>query len=201
MTGLERAAVAPAVEAHLTGALGRPTGRASVTFLGAEPLTVLRFGPDGRGLRRYATVGASAAPMADPTSLAADPVRGPRAELVLSARAPVDSVLRALAAMCAAPAVDGLVLTPGACLELGEPLWEGAAFTAVLLAAPDALVPDLVLPEPADPVRFLPVLPLTAAEAAWKRAHGAAALQALWLTEGTDLHDPGRVCVALRRPA
>lgn len=48
-----------------------------------------------------------------------------------------------------------------------------------------------------DPVRFLPLLPMTPSEAAWKRVHGAAALQERWLAHGTDLRDPLRTSVRL----
>jgi hypothetical protein len=41
-------------------------------------------------------------------------------------------------------------------------------------------------------VRFCPVLPITANEAAYKRVHGPAALEEAWLQAGTDLRDPGR---------
>jgi hypothetical protein len=48
-----------------------------------------------------------------------------------------------------------------------------------------------------DPVRFLPLLPMTPNEAAWKRVHGAQALQERWLANGTDLRDPARKSVPL----
>ena len=35
-----------------------------------------------------------------------------------------------------------------------------------------------------DPVRFFPLLPMTANEAAWKRVRGAEALQERWLRQG-----------------
>lgn len=62
----------------------------------------------------------------------------------------------------------------------------------MLVAENGGLVDDLVLPEPMAPVRFLPLLPMTPNEAAWKRVHGAAALQERWLAQGTDLRDPDR---------
>ena len=62
---------------------------------------------------------------------------------------------------------------------------------------PGGLIPDLALPEPADPVRFLPLLPMTPNEAAHKRVHGAADLQERWLRYGTDLRDPQRRAVPL----
>jgi hypothetical protein len=188
--GVDGVEVLERVEAHLLTALGPDSGRAQVSFLGTDPLDVLRFGPDAEGLVRYATVGMSRAPMADPgAALVAQD--GPRAELVLSVRGGQDSVLRRLAVLASAPAVEGLVLGAGAGLDLGEPLWDGARFTAVLLGEPGGLVPDLAL-DAQEPVRFLPLLPMTPNEAAWKRVHGAAALQERWLAQGLDLRDPAR---------
>ncbi|MGX9883983.1 suppressor of fused domain protein [Streptomyces sp. NPDC002276] len=190
------------VEARLRTALGEPDARAAVTFLGTDRVEVLRFqdaGQDG-GIVRYATLGMSAQPMSDPTSMLADPVAGPRAELVLSVRgglADTDKVLRPLAVLAASPQVEGVVVAPGASLDVGEPLWPGAPFTSVLVAEPGGLIEDLDLDAPLDPVRFLPLLPMTPNEAAWKRVHGAQALQERWLTNGTDLRDPSRKSVPL----
>ncbi|MGK5641420.1 suppressor of fused domain protein [Streptomyces sp. URMC 126] len=199
------------VEAGLRSAFGEPDARAAVTFLGTDRIEVLRFPVPGTGdapgagaadgdAVRYATLGMSAHPMADPTSPLADPVRGPRAELLLTVRpgrADTDKVLRPLAVLAASPQVEGLVVAPGASLDTGEPLWPGAPFTAVLVGEPGGLVADLELGEPMDPVRFLPLLPMTPNEAAWKRVHGAAALQERWLRHGTDLRDPLRKGVPL----
>ncbi|MEU4075649.1 suppressor of fused domain protein [Streptomyces venezuelae] len=186
------------VEARLRTALGEPDARAAVTFLGTDRIEVLRF-IDG-DLVRYATLGMSAQPMADPTAALADPVKGPRAELVLTVRAGLadtDKVLRPLAVLAATPQVEGVIVAPGASLDVGDPLWPGASFSSVLVAEPGGLVEDLELDEPMDPVRFLPLLPMTSNEAAWKRVHGAQALEERWLTQGTDLRDPRRGSVRL----
>lgn len=199
--------VLPLVEARLRTALGEPDARAAVTFLGTDRIEVLRFQADHREadhqeghIVRYATLGMSAQPMTDPTALLADPVKGPRAELILSVRgglADTGKVLRPLAVFAASPQVEGVVVAPGASLDVGGPLWPGAPFTSVLVAEPGGLVEDLELDEPLDPVRFLPLLPMTPNEAAWKRVHGAQALQERWLTNGTDLRDPVRKSVPL----
>lgn len=201
--------VLPLVEARLRSALGEPDARAAITFLGTDRVEVLRFldagapGPAAavdRPLVRYATLGMSAQPMADPTATLADPVRGPRAELVLTVAAGVadtDKVLRPLAVLAASPQVEGVIVAPGASLDVGEPLWPGAPFSSVLVAEPGGLVEDLELDEPMEPVRFLPLLPMTPNEAAWKRVHGAQALQERWLTHETDLRDPHRTSVPL----
>lgn len=186
------------VEARFRTALGEPDARAAVTFLGTDRVEVLRF-TDG-DLIRYATLGMSAQPMADPTAALADPVKGPRAELILTVRggvADTDKVLRPLAVLAASPQVEGLIVAPGASLDVGEPLWPGAQFTSVLVAEPGGLVEDLELDEPMEPVRFLPLLPMTPNEGAWKRVHGAQALQERWLSSGTDLRDPLRKSVSL----
>ena len=177
------------VDAHLTGWFGPDSGRAGVTFLGAEPIEVLRFGPSDEGVVRYVTLGMSREPMSPADAAVRDPA-GPRAELVLSLRGRRDSVVRALAVLAAMPTVEGRPVVPGAAIDLGEPLWEGARFTAVLVGEPGGLVPDVELRP--SPVRFLPLLPMTPNEAAYKRVHGAAAIRQRWLDAGTDLRDPDR---------
>ena len=158
---------------------------------------MLRFGPDADGLVRYATVGVSRRPMHPPTAAVADPVRGPRSELLLSLRPGRDDVLRSLAVLAASPDVEGIVLVAGATLDLQTPLWPGAGVSAVLLGEPGGLVPDLDLQAElgladVEPVRFHPVLPMTGGEAALCRAKGAGQVQQLWLDAGTDLRDPDR---------
>ncbi|WP_198163369.1 suppressor of fused domain protein [Rhodococcus sp. WMMA185] len=190
--------VVASVRAHLIEQVGGPEPtEASVTFLGVEPLGVLRFGPDDDGLVRYATVGCSRHPMGDPGELMADPVRGPRAELVLTLRGGTgvaSGVARTLAILAAAPSVEGVVLVEDALLDLGEPLWKDAPFTAVLLGG--SAVADLSLPEPAEAVRFLAVTPLTGNEAAWVRLRGADALREAWTEAGIDVCDPNRAAAS-----
>ncbi|WP_030264124.1 suppressor of fused domain protein [Streptomyces violens] len=186
------------VEARLLMALGKPDARAAVTFLGTDRIEVLRYAD--AELVRYVTLGMSANPMTDPSAVLADPLRGPRAELVLTVRngrADTDKVLRSLAVLAASPQVEGVIVAPGASLDVGEPLWPGAPFTSVLVTEGGGLVEDLELDDPMDPVRFLPLLPMTPNEAAWKRVHGAAALEERWLQHGTDLRDPLRSGVPL----
>ncbi len=171
--------------------------RAAVTFLGTDRIEVLRFHEGD--IVRYATLGMSAQPMTDPTAVIADPVAGPRAELVLSVRggvADTDKALRPLAVLAASPRSRGWSW-PRRLAGRGEPLWPGAPFTSVLVAEPGGLVEDLELDAPLEPVRFLPLLPMTPNEAAWKRVHGAQALQERWLNHGTDLRDPSRKSVPL----
>lgn len=170
----------------------RQPDSAGVTFLGVERMDVLRFGPDPGGVYHHVSVGCSRHPMADPAAPVADPVRGPRAEVVLRLRggAPGPGLARSLAVIAATPAVDGVVLTGDLLVDLGVPLWEGAPFTAVLLGEPE--IPDLELEPPRDPVRFLVAVPITPTEAAWVRLKGAAAMRTAWDDDGVDVLDPRR---------
>ena len=178
-----------AVEAHLVASLGSVEGRAAVTFVGTERVEVLRFA--GPGVVRDATLGMSRHPMTDPMEIAPEVHAGPRAELVLTLNVARDDVFRHLAVLAMAPSVEGVVVRAGASLDLTEPLWAGAGFAAVLVGEPGGLVADH------GGVQFFPLLPMTAAEAAWKRVHGAGALEERWLAAGTDLRDPARRAVAL----
>lgn len=130
--------------------------------------------------------------MGDPTDLHADPLRGPRAEVLvrMAPTSPLPGLHKALATIAAAPAVEGLVLDVDGLVDLSEPLWVGSACTAVLLEADT--VEDLTLPEPMEPVRFLRAIPITANEAAWVRLKGADALREAWTEAGIDIADPAR---------
>lgn len=190
--GSSSSSVLDAVRAHLERQYGPEPQEASVTFLGASPIRVLRFVDIETGLVRYVTLGCSAEPMGDPSALVPDPT-APRAELSLSLRGGVDGLVRALAVIAAAPAVEGLVLTEGALVDLGEPLWPGAAFTAVILRAPE--IPDVELPGDAADVAVFRAVPVTHTEAAWVRMKGAGELEEAWAEAGIDVTDPARSAV------
>jgi hypothetical protein len=188
------------LRAHFSEAgVGSEPDVASVTFLGTEPIEVLRFLPGDSGVGgivHYVSLGCSRHPMTDPTAIVADPARGPRAEVVLRLRNPglVSRLERSLAIVAATPAVDGVVLTEDALIDLGSPLWQTqsgpAPFTAMLLGRSD--IPDLPLDPPRDPVRFLSATPITATEAAWVRLKGADAMRDAWRSDAVDVLDPNR---------
>jgi Suppressor of fused protein (SUFU) len=185
------------VRAHLRahfaglGAVAEPDS-ARVTFLGVEPIEVLRFGPDRRGIVHFVSLGASRHPMGDPAAVAADPVRGPRAEVVVSLRpaARTTGLARSVAVLAAAPAVEGLILAPDALVDLGERLWAQGRFSAFLLE--DSDIDDLPAEPPRDPVVFVRATPITATEAAWVRLKGAEAMRGAWEQDGVDVLDPRR---------
>lgn len=194
--------VLTAVRQHLVGhfagvGIDSEPEVASVTFLGVERIDILRFGP-GPGpvshgpVYRYVSLGCSRYPMTDPAAQVSDPLRGPRAEVVMTLRAgPTPAGLaRSLAVLAATPAVEGVVLRPDSLVDLSGPLWVGAPFTAVLLGNSD--IPDLPLASPCDPVRFLAAVPVTQNEGAWIRLKGAEAMRQAWSDDGVDVLDPLR---------
>ncbi len=191
------AAVSGHLRAHFASlGMDSDPDTASVTFLGVERIDVLRFGPDRRpgldGVFHHVTLGCSRYPMTDPSAPVSDPLLGPRAEVVLSLRSALPSagLARTLAVVAATPAVEGVVLTPGALVDLSGPLWSGAPFTAVLLGVSD--IPEFALPTPRDPVQFLSAVPITQTEGAWVRLKGADAMGQAWIDDGVDVLDPLR---------
>ncbi|BBX23481.1 hypothetical protein MTER_28920 [Mycolicibacter terrae] len=185
------------LRAHFTGAgVASEPDAARVTFLGVEPIEVLRFGPGPDRLVHYVSVGCSRHPMGDPGQILADPVHGPRGEVVLRLRISGSDtgLARSLAAVAAAPAVEGVVLAPDALMDLGGPLWSrqsGAVpFTAMLLSQSD--IAELPLEQPREPVQFFSATPITATEAAWVRLKGADAMREAWRADGVDVFDPDR---------
>lgn len=183
------------VRAHLDTHFGHAEPDvASVTFLGADAIDVLRYRVDDTV--HYVSLGCSRRPMVDPTTMVADPELGPRAEVVLRLRntEAITGLARTLAIVAASPAVEGLVLVPDALVDLSGPLWTHPSarvpFTAVLLG--DSDIAELPLGPPRDPVRFLAATPITATEAAWVRLKGADAMREAWRTDGVDVLDPYR---------
>jgi hypothetical protein len=172
------------------GVVGDPVA-ATVTFLGAEPMEVLRYGADADGVYHYVSLGCSRHPMVDPLEFHADTASGPRAEVVVPLRGPTPTGLaRSIAIVASAPAVEGLILVPDALVDLETPLWQGAPFTAVLLSRSE--IEDVVVAGSEDPVVVLSATPITATEAAWVRLKGAEAMREAWRTDGVDVTDPGR---------
>lgn len=180
------------LQAHFTaaGVLGDPA-EANVTFLGAERISVLRYGPDAGGVNHFVSVGCSRYPMVDPTDFVTDTQHGPRAEVVVSLRPPSPPGLaRSMAVLAAAPSVEGLVLEPDALIDLSGPLFENAPFTAFLLGPSD--IEDVALPDPLSDVTILQATPITPTEAAWVRLKGAEAMREAWRSDGVDVLDANR---------
>jgi hypothetical protein len=185
--------VLESVAAALGDHFGQPPAVASVTFLGVEPIDVLRFEPIP-GEIAYLSLGMSRHPMtaSDQVVVSGD---GPRAELMLSVRADerFTDVWRRLAVLAAAPAVEGVVYVPGMTVDTGEPLAPGSRCTGgvVQQSAVDAVATS------AGAVQIYAVVPATSTELAWSRVHGTDALVQRWHEARTDLLDLARNAVQL----
>jgi len=175
--------VLPAIEAALVDHFGSSPSRASVSFVGVDPIEVLRFEPVP-GERAFVSLGLARHPMTR-ADAPVQSVDGPRAELMLHLRDAVDEfadVWRRLAVLAAAPAVEGVVYSPGMSVDLGEPLVAGSACTGVVLT--ESPLGDI--PTPAGPVTVLQAWPATSTELAWCRVRGAAALRERWAEQDVD---------------
>ncbi|BBY31232.1 suppressor of fused domain protein [Mycolicibacterium sediminis] len=186
------AAVRARLNEHFTaaGIIADPVS-ASITFLGADAMEILRYGPDSDGVNHYVSLGCSRHPMNDPMEFVTDASSGPRAEVAVALRGPTPAGLaKSIAVVASTPAVEGLILVDDALVDLETPLWEGAAFTAVLLGRSE--IGDVEVEGIEQPVRVLSATPITATEAAWVRLKGADAMREAWTTDGVDVRDPRR---------
>ena len=113
---------------------------------------------------------------------------GPRAELILPIRGGLDEVIRPLGILAASPSIEGLVLTEGALIDFGQPLWDQSRFTGFVLFK--AEIPP-VAEEETEVTIFQPV-PATTNEFALARAKGVDELRRVWETQGVDFTDPHR---------
>jgi hypothetical protein len=163
------------LRAHFTGVEGPlEPDVATVTFVGVAPIEVERFGPDPRGLIHYVSVGGSRVGEGTPTEVV----------VTLRAGSPQPGLARSVAVLAAAPAVEGLMPVPDALVDLGQPVWKAAPFTAFLLGDSEI--------EPVAGVQFLRAVPVTANEAAWVRLKGPDAMRQAWQEDGVDVLDPTR---------
>ena len=186
--------VLAAVEAGLVEHFGHEPQRASISFVGVDPVEVLRFEPIP-GERAYLSLGMSRHPMtgAEAEILAAD---GPRAELMLHLRDPASEhtdIWRRLAVLAAAPAVEGVVYAAGMSVDLGEPLVRGSQCTGFVITES----PLGGIATPRGPVAVLQAVPATSTELAWCRVRGSAALRERWAKEAVDTLDVLRRSVPL----
>jgi hypothetical protein len=178
-----------AVETALREHFGRVPARASVSFVGVEPIEVLRF-EVSPGEWTFVSLGMARRPMT-PANQVVQAADGPRAELVLELADPAGAypdAWRSLALLAAAPAVEGVVYRAGMSVDLGAALAPGSRCTGVLVT--DAELP--AVGTPAGEVALLRVVPATAGELAWCRVQGSAALQQRWHAQGVPLRDLGR---------
>lgn len=191
--------VLAAVEAALIGRFGPEPARASVSFLGVERVEVLRWRTGDSA--QLATLGAARHPMSGGESMHVDPIRGPRAEILLRVRDDDGTVsaalVRALTVVAAAPAVESIVLRPDSTIDLGAPIAPASNCTGFLIGASDVADVDPGVAD-VEPVALLEAWPVTANELAWARARGAAALRDQLVAEGVDIAEVRRRSASLQ---
>jgi hypothetical protein len=190
LTVVTEARVLVSVDDALCEAFAVTPTRASTSFLGVEPIEVLRFVVSD--ISSYVTLGMSRRPMTSSTAeiVSAD---GPRAELMMQSWGDGGDVWRRLTVLAAAPAVEGIVYNDGMTVDLGVALTAESICTGGVIVA--SAVPAIETPMGA--VQVLRVMPATSSELAWSRVHGSAALRARWERLGTDLLDLARAGVDL----
>jgi hypothetical protein len=188
--------VEAAYQQHLAG----PPARASVSFLGVEPIEVLRYPVVGSGApgapspSTYLTLGMSRHAMADPAATVIDEASAPRAELMLTVADPAGRAWRQLAVLAASPAVEGRVYRPGDRIGLGTPWSVDSRCTGAVVSS--SVIPPIETPGTAA-VAVLAITPATQTELAWSRVHGTDALLQRWADEHTDVTDLTRDPVRL----
>lgn len=159
--------------------------RASVSFVGVEPISILRF-PRADGTTSLVSLGMSRVPL--PSQDGMDDARASsRAELCLDGFLAPDA-WRQFAVLAAAPAVEGAIYRLGVSVDLGVALGTGSRCTGGLLATSE--IPPVKTRH--GDVTILRILPATPDELAWTRVHGSQALRRRWTDENVDLRDFGR---------
>jgi hypothetical protein len=177
-----------AVEQAVGEMFAGPPVRASVSFVGVEPIEVLCLArPDGSAA--LLTLGMSRRPMGVDDITTA----GPRAELIAEVYGIGGDLWRRLAVLAASPVVEGVVYADGMSIDIGEPLDPSSACTGGLIVASDW--PDVTTD--LGPVTILRFVPATSNELAFCRVQGSAALRDRWAAAGTDLLDLNRSGVDL----
>jgi len=176
--------------------------RASVSFVGVQPIEVLRFSEPTRrqasgiavARTHYVTLGMCRYPMVGPSATHTDDPTAPRAELLLTLAGEAEAIWRRLAVLAAAPAVEGAVYQEGGRIHLGEALVPGSRCMGGVLA--DGPMAAISVPGTGN-IQLLQVLPATATELAWARVHGSSALRQRWTDQGTPLSELMRDPVSL----
>jgi hypothetical protein len=187
VAGAVRDEVLREVERAVGAALGAPPqARASTSFVGVEPIEVLRFvGVDSVSLL---TLGMSARPMGDESQGAEA-----RAELLAEIHGGGGDLWRRLAVLAAAQVVEGVIYSDGMTVDLATSLDASSICTGGLIAA--SALP--AISTAAGDVAILQFIPATATELAFSRVHGTSELRRRWEDAGTDLLDLARASVAL----
>lgn len=186
--------IAGRIEAALSEQFSAAPARASISFLGVDPIEVLRYREIDRLV--YCSLGMARQPMTAAAESVVD-IAGPRAELLLEVADDPDGgsadIWKSLAIFAAAPAVESVVYGPGMTVDSGRPLLPGSRCTGALVV--ESGIADIATP--AGLVSVLKLVPATGPELAWARVHGVRELLKLMTAQRIDLLDPRRRSVDL----
>ena len=150
--------------------------RAAKFNRGAREVRVLKWAAaqTGLGVTLYTTVGVSDEPIGPEDTTH-------RVELLLGLKPEDDRIARPLGVLGLSSDPSNPHLLHGHSVRNEDPFWPGCPFSAFLLAYPtEPLVPDLSIN--GTHIRFLSVIPVFPSEIAYKAAHSAEELLALWET-------------------
>jgi hypothetical protein len=165
---------------------GEPT-RQALFEVGEFAIEIYKWAADANpeGVALYATLGASACPMAG-----RDPKH--RVEFFLGLVPERDEVASALAALGLYSAREGVALDHGHTVPAEGPLWPGTKMRTFLVLRPlKDFFPPLELPDGLH-VDFLQAVPLFDSERAFKSEHGTEALLNRWEQAGVPFWNPER---------
>ena len=159
------------------------------TTFGVADLTVevFKWNADANpeGVNLYATVGASARPMAGRD-------QNHRVEFFVGLLPAKDEIASPLAALALYPTREGTPVEHGHTVPAEEPLWPGTDMRRFLvLRQLGDVIPPLELPD-GEHVEFLQAIPIFDSELAYKSEHNSEGLLRLWQESRVSFWDPNR---------
>lgn len=165
---------------------GEPSRRANFQ-VGEFSVEVYKWNAEttSEGVNLYATLGASARPMAGQ-----DPKH--RLEFFIGLLPAVDAVASPLAALALYSAREGVALDHGHTVPVDGGLWAGTEMRRFLVVRP---VGDIIQPltlADGTHIEFLQALPIYDSELSYKTDHGAEALLERWEQSKVRFWDPNR---------
>jgi hypothetical protein len=166
---------------------GEPSRKAAFRVAGLD-VEIYKWNAEttAEGVALYATIGASAYPMAG-----RDPKH--RVEYFLGLLPPQDAVASQLAALGLYSEREGVAVGHGDTVPADEPLWPGTELRWFLMLRPlGGIISPLELPDGMH-VEFMQAIPIFESELAYKARHGARELLKHWQESGVAFWNPGRL--------
>jgi hypothetical protein len=165
---------------------GPPSRNARLEVAGLE-MEVLKWDATAtsEGVTLYATIGASARPMAG-----REP--GPRVEFFVGLLPAQDGIVSPLAALALYPASEGVAVGHDHTVPSDGPLWPETDMRRFLVLRPlGNIIPSLQTPDGVH-VEFLQAIPIYESESAYRNKHTTEALLDQWEQSRVPFWDPNR---------